>query len=38
MVVFFLILGLSTQVAYLRIGHSAPVVAGEPYPPTLEAQ
>ena len=37
MVVFFLLLGLSTQAAYLRIGHSAPVIAGEPYPPAAGA-
>jgi fumarate reductase subunit C len=33
MVTFFLLLGLTTQAAYLRIGHSEAVQAGEPYHP-----
>jgi fumarate reductase subunit C len=33
LVTFFLLLGLTTQAAYLRIGHSEAVMAGEPYQP-----
>lgn len=38
MVAFFLVLGLTTQVAYLRIGHSPAVQAGEPYRPPAALQ
>jgi fumarate reductase subunit C len=37
LVAFFLILGLTTQAAYLRIGSSEPVQAGQPYVPTTGA-
>lgn len=35
---FFLLLGLTTQAAYLRIGNSAAVKAGEPYPAAAQVE
>jgi fumarate reductase subunit C len=35
---FFLLLGLTTQLAYIRIGNSEAVQAGEPYPPAVTVQ
>lgn len=37
LVAFFLLLGVTTQAAYLRIGNSEAVRAGEPYPAQAEA-
>lgn len=37
LVAFFLLLGVTTQAAYLRIGNSPAVQAGEPYPASADA-
>lgn len=37
LVAFFLLLGLTTQLAYIRIGNSAAVQAGDPYAPATVA-
>ena len=38
LVAFFLLLGITTQAAYLRIGNSEAVRAGEPYPPSAQVE
>jgi fumarate reductase subunit C len=38
LVAFFLLLGVTTQAAYLRIGNSPAVQAGEPYPPVAQGE